>query len=441
MKRTVIISVFVVIAAIIALMVFNKMASAKKNVNMITQVASGNFEITVSAAGELVPEKSIDIKGPVLNTSVSGGGGGGRGMDMRFMDLKIQDLVPEGTLVKEGDYVAQLDRTNYDNSLKDEFQNLSTLNASLELKILDTTVTLTSLRDDIKNQTYTVEEAKIVLDQSKYEPPATIHKAELDLDRQKRALEQLKKTYNLKAAQTLVDINTLKQSVTRKAKLVQDLQEYLAGFTIKAPSSGMIIYKKNALGTKTKSGSSINFFDMTVATLPDLTTMISKIYVSEVEVANVKSGQRADIAVDALPGRTYKGQVLSIANVGEQLPNSDAKMFETMIKIDGTDPDLRPAMTTGNKITLKILNKAVFIPTECIQAGADSIPFVYMKNKTRHIVLLGDSNEKYTVVEKGLEPGASIYLTPPEDPEGFRTTGKELIPLIRQKELTAKGNY
>jgi hypothetical protein len=435
MKRSLIISGLVILVAVIALLVFNSVASTKKNVNMFTQVSSGNFEITVAAAGELTPEKSIDIKGPVLNTSTQGGNG--RGMDMRFMDLKIQDLVPEGTLVSKGDYVAQLDRTNYDNTLKDEFQNLSTLNASLELKILDTTVTLTSLRDDIKNQTYAVEEAKIVLDQSKYEPPATIHKAELDLDRQKRALEQLKKSYHLKAAQTLVDINTIKLSVTRKAKLVQDLQDYLAGFTIKAPSSGMVIYKKNQLGTKTKSGSSINFFDMTVATLPDLSVMLSKIYVSEVEIANVKAGQRADISIDALPGRTYKGQVLSIANVGEQLPNSDAKMFETLIKIDGADPDLRPAMTTSNKITLKIINNAVFIPTECIQAGADSVPFVYMKNKTKHIVLLGDSNEKFTVVEKGVEPGSQIYLIPPEEPEGFRIIGKELIPLIRQKELAA----
>jgi HlyD family secretion protein len=436
MKRSLIISGLVVLVAIVALLVFNRMASTKKNINMFTQVSSGNFEITVASAGELTPEKSIDIKGPVLNTSTQGGGGG-RGMDMRFMDLKIQDLVPEGTLVKEGDYVAQLDRTNYDNTLKDEYQNLSTLNASLELKILDTTVTLTSLRDDIKNQTYAVEEAKIVLDQSKYEPPATIHKAELDLDRQRRALEQLKKSYHLKAAQTLVDINTIKLSVTRKAKLVKDLQDYLAGFTIKAPSSGMVIYKKNQLGTKTKAGSSINFFDMTVATLPDLTVMLSKIYVSEVEVANVKAGQRADISIDALPGRTYKGKVLSIANVGEQLPNSDAKMFETFIKIDGTDPDLRPAMTTSNKITLKIVPNAVFVPTECIQAGPDSIPFVYMKNKTKHIVLLGDSNEKFTIIEKGVERGAQIYLIPPEEPEGFRTIGKELIPLIKQKELTA----
>ena len=45
---------------------------------------------------------------------------------MHAMDLKIQDIVPEGTIVKEGDYIAQLDRTTYDNTLKDEHENLKT---------------------------------------------------------------------------------------------------------------------------------------------------------------------------------------------------------------------------------------------------------------------------------------------------------------------------
>jgi len=435
MKRTAIISGIVILIAIIGLIVFNRLAFVRKSVSLYTRAAYGNFEVTVSAAGELIAERSIDIKGPVLAQGTDNRGG--RGFDMHALDLKIQDLVPEGTVVKKGDYVAQLDRTNYDNTLKDEIQNLTTLNASLELKILDTAVTMTSLRDEIKNQVYSVEEAKIVLDESKYEPPATIRKAELDLDRQKRALEQLVKAYKLKAEQTLIDIDNVKLQATKKTKLVQDLQDYLSKFTILAPSDGMIIYKKNIIGQKTKTGSSLNIFDMVVATLPDLSTMISKIYISEIEVANVMIGEKTEISVDAIPGKAYKGQVISIANVGEVLPNSDAKMFETQIRIDGTDPELRPSMTTSNKILIKSIPNALFIPTECIQAGADSIPFVYMKNKTRRIVLLGESNDKYTVIEKGLEKGSQIYLAPPEGGEKFKLTGKELIPLIRQKELTA----
>jgi hypothetical protein len=106
-------------------------------------------------------------------------------------------------------------------------------------------------------------------------------------------------------------------------------------------------------------------------------------------------------------------------------------MFEVQIRIDGSDPALRPTMTTGNKVIIKTYNDAVYIPTECVQTGSDSIPFVYMKNRTKEIVILGESNEKNVIVGKGLVPGNTIYLTPPQNPENFRVVGEELIPIIR----------
>jgi hypothetical protein len=84
-------------------------------------------------------------------------------------------------------------------------------------------------------------------------------------------------------------------------------------------------------------------------------------------------------------------------------------------------------MTTGNKIITKTINDVVFIPTECVQTGADSIPFVYKRNKTRQVVLLGEANDKNVIVEKGLEPGTSIYLVPPEKAENFKLVGANLI--------------
>jgi response regulator of citrate/malate metabolism len=88
-------------------------------------------------------------------------------------------------------------------------------------------------------------------------------------------------------------------------------------------------------------------------------------------------------------------------------------------------------MTTGNKITIKTFNDVVYIPTECVQTGPDSIPFVYGKNKTKEIVMLGESNEKNVIVEKGLKPGSVIYLIPPMNPETFKRVGEDLIPLIK----------
>jgi|WetSurMetagenome_2_1015567.scaffolds.fasta_scaffold00034_1 HlyD family secretion protein len=447
MKRTVIMTSAVVLLAIVALFVFNKLFSKKDKVDLYAEAKKGVFEITVSNAGELLAEKSIDIRGPELKQSstqenrggqtvggqgggrmgMGGGGGGGRGGDFHVEDFKITDIVAEGTIVKQGDYVATLDRTSYDNTLKDALQTLTTLQNNLELKILDTAMSLTSLRDEIKNQRYAVEEASIEVDQSKYEPPATLRKAQLNLNREQRALEQKLKSYKLRKIQITTDINSQKATLQNQEQLVKNLQDFLAQFRITAPADGMVIYKKDRMGNKRKAGSSINPFDNVIATLPDLTTMLSKVYVSEIEVTKVIPGLKVNISVDAFPNKSYNGTIMSVANIGEVLPNSDAKMFEVMIKLDGTDVTLRPSMTTWNKIILKTIPDAVYIPLECVQAGLDSVQYVYKKNKTRQIVIIGDLNDKNAVVKEGLDAGTEVYIVPPADAAGFRLVGQNLI--------------
>ena len=145
----------------------------------------------------------------------------------------------------------------------------------------------------------------------------------------------------------------------------------------------MIIYKRDRMGAKRKVGSSISPWDNVVATLPDMSSMMSKTYVNEIDVSKVKTGQHVEIVVDAFPEKSYTGTVTSVANIGEQLPNADAKVFEVLIEVDGSDPILRPSMTTGNKIITKTINDVTFIPLESVQAGPDSIPFVYLKNGTQ----------------------------------------------------------
>jgi hypothetical protein len=200
----------------------------------------------------------------------------------------------------------------------------------------------------------------------------------------------------------------------------------------------MVIYKKEWSGTKRKVGSMINPFDRVVATLPDLTSMISKTYVNEIDVSKVKIGQNVIITIDAFPKKSYNGMVSYVANVGEKLLNSDDKVFEVQIKVEGSDPDLRPSMTTGNKIIISAMKDAVYIPIECVQAGVDSIPFVYTRRSIKQIVLLGESNEKNVHIEDGLEEGMELYLNNPEHPEKFRLQGQELIKVIREREKNKK---
>jgi HlyD family secretion protein len=438
MKKKIIITVLVLVVTVISLVAINNIHFNKKISYTYSKASKGTIEITVTNSGELIAEKSIDISGPEIgqsnNQSSGRQGSQTRGGDMHAMDLKILDLVPEGTMVNKGDFIAQLDRTSYENTLKDERENLKTLQTNLEMKILDTAVALSNLRDDARNQNFVVSEAKITLDQSKFEPPATIRMAEINLDKARRTLEQQIKSDELTKAQNLSEIRQDKNQLARGTRLVDDLQDFLGKFTISAPSSRMVIYKKEWNGSKRKVGSTVNPFDRVIATLPDLSSMISKIYVDEIDINRIKKGQKVSISVDAFPEKAFTGTVISIGNIGEQLSNSTAKMFEVQIRVDGSDPSLRPSMTTSNKIIIKTFNDVVFVPLECVQAGTDSIPFVYRKNKTRQIVLLGASNEKNVIIEQGLESGAAIYLSAPEEPGKFRLAGENLIPVIKERK-------
>lgn len=431
MKKTIIITSIVIVVTLAVLLIFNKLTTSKREINnLFAEAMFGKFEISITTTGELIAENSIDIKAPEFTQS----------RNVRVSNIKITDLVPEGTIVKEGDYVATLDRTEFENSLKDARERLVTLYSNLEMAILDTALTMTNMRDQIINQIHAVEEAEINLRNSKYEPPATIRKAEINLEKQKRMLEQLKRSYTLKKAQTESTIRIQKIWISRWEERVRDYEELLEGFTIKAPASGMVIYKRDRLGNKRKVGSMINPVDRVIATLPDLSSMLSKVYVSEIEVSKVKPEQQVIITVDAFPEKNFSGSVFTVANIGEKLNNSDTKVFEVQIKVNGYDPDLRPSMTTSNKILIKVLNNVTYIPNDCIHTGNDSIPVVYTKNGIKQVVVLGESNNKETVIEKGLEPGTLVYLVMPEKIDDFKLAGEELINIIRdrQKEKQAQ---
>jgi len=425
-------------ALVAALIVFNKIASKRGKVEVFAEARSETFEISVSSSGELLAERSLPILGPqmVQGRTQSNNRGGNNMNNMRLQVLTIQDLVPEGTIVSRGDYVARIDRTQYENELRTARESLQRELESLERMILDTTVALTNERDRITNQVHAVEESEITLAQSQYEPPATIRKAELDLEKQKRTLEQMHRNYERTVAQRNANIMRQNSRVRIAETTIEDLEDYLSQFTITAPSDGMIIYYKDRRGVKRRTGSSINQMDLVVATLPDLSSMLSKIYISEIEIRRIAVGQEVQITIDAFPGRTFRGSIISIANVGEQLPSSDAKMFEVLIKVNDNDPALRPSMTTSNKVIIDTFYDVISIPTECIYAGADNIPFVYLKNGKRQIVVLGSANDKNTIIEKGLKPGAQVYIIPPENSDKFGLVGEELIPEIQQRILS-----
>ncbi len=414
-----------ILIIILAIIIFQDDKTAGQ---LTTEVEKGKFEILVTTTGELQAKSSVDITGPTkLRNSRS----------LRIRDIKIQDLIPEGTVVDSGDYVATLDRSEAANNLKDMQDELEKMQSQYLKTQLDTTMQLRELRDQLVNLKFALEEKQIVLDQSKYEPPATIRQAKIELDKAERSYEQASKNYHLKKQQAEADMREAAINLDKAQRRVDEMNEVLSQFTVFAPQSGMVIYKKEWGGEKRKVGSNINPWDLTVATLPDLSSMSSKTYVNEIDISKVKSGQQVRIGIDAFPERKYTGEVIDVANIGEQLSNTDAKVFEVLIRIDQSDTIMRPAMTTSNQIITNTYEDVLFLPLEAVHSN-DSLSYVYTKGGKKQILVLGPTNENHVIIEQGLEKGEEAYLTVPENAENYKYEGLELIPIIKQKELEEK---
>ena len=414
-KKTIYYSVGAVVLLIVAYLIFGR-SSASDVKELYSKVQTGPFEVIVTTTGELKSENSQDIEGPA--------GLGNR--DLRIREIKIQDLIPEGTVVDSGAYVATLDRAEVMVKLKDIEDELEKVQSQYVKTQLDTTIKLREYRDDIIVKTYALEEADIKLEQSRFEPPATIRQVKIDLDKATRSLSQAKKNYLLKVKQANADMREVEINLDKQKRQKETMMALIKEFRIYAPKKGMVIYHKEWSGQKRKVGSSINPWDLTVATLPDLSKMISKTYVNEIDISKVKKGMIVNIGVDAFPDKAYIGVITEVANIGEQMANSDSKVFEIIIKLDGSDSILRPAMTTSNSIIISQSEEVNYLPIEAVRR-TDTLDFVYTKSGKRKVILCGVSNENNIVITKGLDAGETVMLSEPENPDKFPFEGLELL--------------
>jgi multidrug resistance efflux pump len=413
------------LAAVLLIIIVYSLVKKKTVLNLEAEVEKGKFDVVVTVTGELQARNSVNITAPMSILR-----------EIYVWQVSIGKIVPEGTLVDSGDFVAQLDETDIQNDLKNIESQIELKQAEIEKAVIDSSLDLRSQRDNIINLRFSVEEAEINVEQSKYESPAVIRKAEIDLDKVKREYSQTLSNYKLKVQQAQVNIRQKNVELQRALREKEKILTALNSLIIKAPASGMVVYQKDRDGSKRTTGSNlmVGRGDVTVATLPDLSSFNSITYVNEIDISKVKKGQPVTIGLDAFPEKKLTGRVFEVANIGEQLPNTDSKVFEVIVKVNETDPVMRPAMTTSNAILTKTFDDVLFVPLETVHSN-DSLTFVYRKNGTRQLVLLGDANDNDVIIEKGLSAGEKLYLSVPEDAETFKWTGMDLYPLIRDKKM------
>ncbi len=401
------------VVAIAGLVAWRTLGAAKPETDpLVVQVKEGDFKVTVTTTGELRAVKSVQVQGPPNLPQAQ-----------IYQPIKIATLVPEGTVVKAGDMVAELDRGAAAGKLNEVQLNVQKAEAQYTQAQLDSTLNLSKAREELRTLEFALEEKRIAKEQAQYEAPSVRRQADIDQQKADRALAQAKRDYATKTQQAIAKMREVGADLDRHKNTLKIIQDVVGAFTIKAPAPGMVIYAKEWNGRKKVVGSQVSPWEPTVATLPDLTQMESITYVNEIDVRKLAVGQEVKLSLDSDPSKVLTGKVTAVANVGEQRPNTDAKVFEVKVQVMQSDTTLRPGMTTSNAVQTAVVKKARFIPLEAVQADSGRT-FVFRRrggSVVRQEIETGLMNDNEVIVARGLEPRDEVLLAAPADAATLQT--------------------
>jgi len=426
--KVIIIAISIILVAIVSWYFY----PTSEDNSIAIQPKRGEFKVTITTSGELKAKNSIEIRGP-------------SGLErIGIHQLKISKIIPEGTVVKSGDYVADLDRSEIMNKIREMETKIQQFETQFLQARLDSSLNLSTSRIDILNMQLLLEERRIAKEQSIYEAPTVQRQAEIAYERELRNYDQAIKNYGTKVEQAIAKLEEVGLGLSLERQNMARLMQLFDDFTIKAPADGMVIYTRDWNGSRRGEGSMINSWWPVVANLPDLSVMESISYVNEIDVQRIKNIQHVDIALDANKEKKLSGKVIKVANIGEERRNSDSKVFEVLIEVTEKDTTLLPSMTTSNRILVAHYDDVVYIPLDAVHTEntkEEKFTYVYVRFGSKIFkqeVLLGEFNENEVIVEEGLTESDFVLLSIPSDNEKLETkklTKKQEIEIIEKTDV------
>lgn len=312
---------------------------------------------SVTATGTIEPVTSVTV-----GTQVSG--------------IVSKLYVDYNSIVKAGDVIAELDRTNLMSELSSAKASLNSAQSELDYQ-------------KANHERYKTLHEKGLISANEY--------------------EQVRLSF-IKAQQTL----------TNHKENVKKAQTNLGYATITSPIDGVVLSKAVEEGQTVAS----SFNTPTLFTIAkDLTDMRVIANVDEADIGEVKEGQRVTFTVDAFPEDTFQGFVSQVRQ--EAAAESNVVTYEVVISAPNEDLKLKPGLTANVNIftlemkdILTIPNKALrFTPNEAMLSEGETIQNAEGKTKVwvkegsvlkAMPVKTGLTNGTLTQVFEGLAPGTEI---------------------------------
>jgi len=345
-----------VVILLLAMVGFTVHQSRKNVVTVQTGKAQRlDLASVVSASGEIKPKTYVNIGANAFG--------------------KITKLyVKEGDQVKKGQLLAQLENVQ-------SAADVSATQASLDVAGTDAVAADAGMRTamaDLNRAKADAERTKLDWDRAQglYQE-ALIAKSEYD--NRKNAWETAQA--GLAQAQArLAQMKAQKDSADRRisqsrANLTR-VSDVLRKTTYAAPFDGMITNlpvregETVVIGIQNSPGS-------TLMSIADMSVITAEVKVDETDIVNVKLGQPAEVTIDAIPKKSFKGLVTEIGNnaivrstglatTQQTTASQEAKDFKVVVTLQEPPENLRPGLSATAKITTAVRNHALTIPIQAL---------------------------------------------------------------------------
>jgi HlyD family secretion protein len=349
---------FIALGALLVVgIVVGTIVQSRSNVTAVTTARAGTEDLiaTVSGTGQIKPKTYVNVGatsfGRITHLLVKEGDHVKKGDVL----ATVENVQPQSTVSAQSAAIAasKTDITSYIAAENTAVANVAEAKADLEQKTLDYNRAKELYQDQlIAKQDY---DAKV----------AAYDMSVATLDQRKAAVAQAK-------AQTDSARGHMNQAVASQRANYDALDKTVS----RAPFDGLVTNVPVREGETVVVGIQ-NAEGSTLMTLADMSVITAEVKVDETDIVNIALGQSADVSVDALPGKIFKGHVTEVgdqallrttgvATSQSTTGTEEAKDFKVVVTLDQVSDDLRPGLSCTAKITTAHKPNTLTIPIQAL---------------------------------------------------------------------------
>lgn len=366
------------------------------------QVQEGTFQVDLYEEGQIEAFSSININAPNIS--------------WRFGNLKIAELVEDGTQVKAGDTVCVFDPSEVNKAILESEDRLIVSHAEMEKMMAQHQLDMENLQAEHRTSEITYEITRMQLESAAHESDIKRREIELNLEKAGIALERAKEQIENRRRIQLEEQKQMQLSIDEDEARLKEAHETLGKLTLVSPSDGIAIISRNwSTQSKYQIGDQM-WPNNTLMQLPNLSKLKTEININEVDISYITRDLRVEVKPDAFSDSTFTGRVIHVANLAvNKDQNSNIKVFPVEILLDQTHKDLLPGLTVSCRIVIDEIEDVQYIPLEALHTEGN-IKYVYRRKGgeyERVEVQTGLTNSDYVIITEGLKRNDHVALIDP----------------------------